>query len=214
MTTKIGILGSGNVGQRLGRGFAQHGFSVMVGSRDPTKLTTWKRETAGDVQIGTFPETARFGDVIVLATSGAGTESAIEAAGPENFARKLVLDTTNPLVFAPGAPVGLFVGTSDSLGERVQRRLPEAKVVKCFNSLSHTRMVDPQFHEGSPRMLICGNDEGAKREATELVRALGWPSTLDVGGIEGARWLEALIPLWMRVGERLQTRDHAIAFVR
>ena len=211
---KVGILGSGSVGQQLGQGFAKHGFSVLVGSRDPAKLHSWKLSTTGDIHVGSFEEAARFGEVLVLATSGAGTEEALDLAGPENFANKLVLDATNPLDFSRGMPPGLLVGTTDSLGERVQRRLPKAKVVKCFNSMSNTRMVDPQFGQGAPPMFICGNDEAAKQRATEIIREFGWPGTLDVGGIDAARWLEALVPLWVRVGQRLGTFDHAFSVVR
>ncbi len=213
-TTRIGILGSGNVGQQLGRGLAKHGYAVMLGSREPAKLDGWKASTPGSVATGTFAAAAEFGEILILATSGAATESAIDLAGPSNFAGKLLLDVTNPLDFGSGMPPGLFVGTTDSLGERVQRKLPTAKVVKCFNTMSNTRMIDPQFRDGAPPMFICGNDPESKARATQLVREVGWPGTFDVGGIDGARWLEALVPLWMRVGRSLGTYEHAFSVVR
>ncbi len=206
---KVGILGSGNVGQRLGGGFARHGFDVMLGSREPSKLADWKSKTDGRVSTGTFSQAASHGPIVVLATHGEGTESAIEIAGPERFRRKLVIDATNPLDFSRGMPPGLFVGTTDSLGERVQRKVPDARVVKCFNTVSNLQMIDPKFSEGTPRMLICGNDAGAKEETRLLLLDLGWPGILDVGGIEAARWLEALVPLWVRVGQSLNTFQHA-----
>ncbi|HUI38058.1 MAG TPA: NAD(P)-binding domain-containing protein, partial [Thermoplasmata archaeon] len=202
---KVGILGSGDVGKRLGDGFARHGFEVMVGSRDPAKLESWRKETQGKVSVGTFAETAAHGEIVILATHGEGTESAVELAGPPNFRGKLVLDATNPLDFSHGMPPGLFVGTTDSLGERVQRRLPDARVVKCFNTVGNARMIDPHFDEGTPPMIICGDDAGAKKETEAILRELGWPGALDAGGIEGARWLEALVPLWVRVGASLNT---------
>ena len=209
-----GILGSGSVGQQLGRGFARHGYEVMLGSRDPKKLEEWKKATPGKVATGTFSEAAAFGPIVILATSGAGTEEAIELARPTNFVGKLVLDATNPLEFSRGMPPGLFLGTTDSLGERVQRKLPDSKVVKCFNTVSNTKFIDPKFHEGTPPMMICGEDGAAKKQTEEILRELGWPGALDVGGIDAARWLEAFVPLWVRAAQALNTYEHAAKFVR
>ncbi|MGP8071621.1 MAG: NADPH-dependent F420 reductase [Thermoplasmata archaeon] len=213
-TNKVGILGSGDVGKQLGRGFAQHGFDVMVGSRDPAKLDSWRKETQGKVSTGTFAQAAAHGDFVILALNGSGTEAAIDLAGTNNFAGKLVLDATNPLDFSHGMPPGLLLGTTDSLGERVQRMLPDAKVVKCFNTVSNVKMIDPKFKEGAPPMLICGNDAEAKKRTEAILRELGWPGAMDVGGIDGARWLEALVPLWVRTSQVLNTWEHAFKVVQ
>lgn len=210
---RVGILGSGVVGKQLGRGFAKHGYDVMLGSRDPAKLESWKKETSGKVAAGTFAQAAAHGSIVILATAGMGTEAAVDLAGAKNFAGKLVLDATNPLDFSHGTPE-LFLGTTDSLGERVQRKLPDAKVVKCFNTVGNVRMVDPKFTEGTPPMMICGNDPAAKRQTEEILRELGWPGALDVGSIDAARWLEALVPLWVRAGQALHTFEHAFKVVR
>lgn len=206
---KVGILGSGDVAKQLGRGLARHGFDVLLGSREPKKLAAWAQEGSGRSAVGTFAEAAAHGEIVILATRGEGTESALEIAGPARFAGKLVLDATNPLDFSHGMPPGLFVGTTDSLGERVQRKLPTAHVVKCFNTVSNAQMIDPKFREGTPPMLICGNDPGAKKRTADLLRVVGWPTVLDVGGIDGARWLEALVPLWVRAAQPLNTFGHA-----
>jgi 8-hydroxy-5-deazaflavin:NADPH oxidoreductase len=211
---RVGILGSGDVGKQLGRGFAKHGYDVMLGSRDPAKLEPWRKETPGKVSTGTFAQTAAHGEFVILALHGAATEAAIELAGAQNFAGKLVLDATNPLDFSHGMPPGLFLGTTDSLGERVQRKLPTAKVVKCFNTVGNLQMVDPKFKEGVPPMLICGNDPESKKRTDEILRGLGWPGAMDLGGIEGARWLEAIVPLWVRAGQVLKTSGHAFKAVR
>lgn len=210
---RVGILGSGVVGKQLGRGFAMHGYEVMLGSRDPSKLESWKKETKGRVATGTFAQAAAYGPVVILATAGTGAEAAVDLAGTKNFAGKLVLDATNPLDFSGGMP-GLFVGTTDSLGERIQRKLPDAKVVKCFNTVGNVRMVDPKFKEGTPPMLVCGNDAAAKKQTEGILRELGWPGALDVGSIESARWLEALVPLWVRVAQVMNTYEHAFKAVR
>lgn len=213
MPGKVGILGSGDVGQALGRGFAKHGWDVMLGTRDPKKLEAWAMETKG--KVGSFADAAKHGDPVVLALDGEGTDNALAMAGPANFAGKLVLDATNPLDFSKGMPPGLFVGTTDSLGERVQRKLPGAKVVKCFNTVSNIKMIDPVFKEGRPRMFIAGDDADAKKRTEALLRELGWPGVVDAGGIDGARWLEAMVPLWVRVGvANGMTWDHAFLIVR
>lgn len=191
----IGILGSGDVGQALGRGLARHGHAVMLGTRDPSKLKGWQDETKQ--RVGSFADAAKHGEIVILALNGAGALHALDLAGPGAFSGKLVLDATNPL--DGNMPPGLFVGTTDSLGERIQRKLPQAKVVKCFNTVSNAKMVDPVFQEGTPPMLIAGDDAGAKRVTEEFLRTIGWPGALDVGGIQGARWLEALVPLWVSV---------------
>jgi hypothetical protein len=163
--------------------------------------------------VGSFADAARFGEIVILATNGAGTESALDLAHPKNFEGKLVLDATNPLDFSSGAP-GLFVGVSDSLGERVQRKLPKAHVVKCFNTVSNGQMIDPKFAQGAPNMLIAGNDAAAKKQAELFLTSVGWPGAIDVGDISGARWLEALVPLWVRVAESAGgTWQHAFKVV-
>ncbi len=213
-TAKVGILGSGDVARTLGSGLAGRGHPVLLGSRDPAKLESWRASTKGSVAVGRLAEAASFGPIVILATHGAGTISAIDLAGVAHFSGKLVLDVTNPLDFSRGMPPTLFVGTTTSLGEMVQHHLPAARVVKCFNTMGHQRMVDPAFAEGHPPMLICGNDPHAKHEVEALVRELGWPGVLDVGDIDAARWMEALVPLWVRIGARLGTFDHMLAPIR
>ncbi|HTP54696.1 MAG TPA: NAD(P)-binding domain-containing protein [Thermoplasmata archaeon] len=213
-TKRVGIIGSGDVGKQLGRGFARHGYEVKIGTREPAKLDAWKKEVGASASVGSFADAAQFGDVVVLATNGAAAESALDLAGPAHFSGKLVLDATNPLDMSHGMPPTLFVGTTDSLGERVQRKLPGAHVVKCFNTVGNGSMVDPKPAGIHPRMLICGNDAGSKTRAEAILRELGWAGAIDVGGIEGARWLEALVPLWVRAGIALNAWDHMFQVVR
>ncbi|MCI4368896.1 MAG: NAD(P)-binding domain-containing protein [Thermoplasmata archaeon] len=207
---KVGVIGSGDVGRTLGRGFAGAGHEVMIGSRSPNseELRAWKKEAGAKASTGTFAETARHGEVLVLAVRGDVAESAIDLAGESHFAGKLLIDATNPLDFSKGMPPGLFVGTTDSLGERIQRKLPAAKVVKCFNIIGNVQMVHPKLPGGPPDMMICGNDAAAKLQTSETLKSLGWPGAIDVGGIDGARWLEALVPLWVRAGSALGVWDH------
>jgi 8-hydroxy-5-deazaflavin:NADPH oxidoreductase len=207
---KVGVLGSGDVGKRLAGGFATRGHEVVLGTRKPEnpELLQWAKGVKGKVKVSSLADAARTGDLLVLAVLGESAIAAIEAAGKEHFAGKVLIDVTNPLDFSKGSPT-LFVGTSDSLGERVQRALPSAKIVKAFNTTGNGQMVDPHV-KGQSRLelLIAGNDAQAKQQVTEIVKSFGWTGTIDAGGIDAARWLEALVPLWVRVGSALNTYSH------
>jgi predicted dinucleotide-binding enzyme len=212
-TSRVGILGSGDVGRALGRGFARHGWDVKIGTRSPDELRASMEGTEETVSVGTFAEAATHGEVVVLAVRGDAAEAVVEMAGPENFAEKLVFDATNPLDFSSGE-VHLSIGGTESLGERIQTKLPDASVVKCFNTVSNLQMVDPEFEEGTPPMFICGDDDEAKARTEEILVELGWPGVMDVGDITSARYLEALVPMWVRVGSKLGTWKHAFAVVQ
>jgi predicted dinucleotide-binding enzyme len=211
-TVRIGILGSGDVGKSLAKGFIELGHEVMIGSRDPHKLEEWVRGAGERASSGTFEETARFGDILVLATLGVATEHAIRLAGIDNFYGKVVIDTTNPLDFSTGGP-RLSMGHTDSLGELVQRVLPKARVVKCFNTVGNAHMVNPTFAGGPPDMFLCGNDDDAKKIVSQICTHFGW-GVIDIGGIEGARHLEPMCMVWVLYGIRSKSWNHAFKMLR
>ena len=204
---KVGILGSGVVGRALASGFLKVGHSVKIGSRDPEKLAEWASKSGPGASAGTFEEAAQFGDLLVLATLGSGTESAIGLAGHANFGGKVVIDATNPLDFSTGAP-RLYVGHTDSLGEQVQRWLPNARVVKAFNTAGNALMVDPELPGGPPTMFLCGNDDEAKKLVSQVCHHFGWEVS-DIGGIEGSRYLEPMCMVWVLHGFRSGSWMHA-----
>jgi predicted dinucleotide-binding enzyme len=210
---KIGILGSGDVGRALATGLAAVGHPVMMGSREPAKVSTWAATSGSKVAAGTFAETAAFAEVAILATLWSGTENALRLAGPGALAGKVVMDATNPLVFAPGAQPTLALGHTDSGGEQVQRWLPGARVVKAFNTVGNAHMAHPRFPGGPPDMFICGDDAQAKRTVSEICASLGWP-TVDAGGIDGARLLEPMCILWVRYGIMNGSWNHAFKLLR
>lgn len=210
---RVGILGSGTVGQTLGGGFVGLGCEVKIGSREPEKLAGWAKEQGAKASAGTFAEAAAFGEIVVVATLWSGTEHALQLAGSANFAGKVVIDVTNPLVFEPGKPPRLALGTNDSGGEQVQRWLPEARVVKAFNTVGAPHMIHPRFPDGPPDMFYCGNDDAAKETVKEICEAFGW-GTVDAGGIEGARELEPMCILWVGYGARTGTWNHAFKLLR
>ena len=163
---KIGILGSGIVGQTLGAGFIKHGHTVMMGTRNPDseEVRTWIAKTPG-ATAGTFATAARFGDVVVLVVLGRIVEQVIKLAGPENLAGKTVIDATNPIADAPPADgvLSYFTGPNESLGEKIQALAPQARVVKAFNSVGSANMVNPRYEQGPPTMFLCGNDGSGQR---------------------------------------------------
>jgi len=212
---KVGILGSGDVGQALGSGFVSLGHEVKMGSRDAgnEKARAWVAKTGQRASAGTFAEAAAFADLAVLATLWSGTENALRLAGAKNLAGKVVIDATNPLLYTPNAPPSLALGHTDSGGEQVQRWLPESRVVKCFNIVGHAHMVHPDFPGGPPDMFLCGNDADAKKTVTEICQEFGWP-VIDTGGIEGARLLEPICILWVLYGIRTNSWNHAFKLLR
>jgi predicted dinucleotide-binding enzyme len=205
----IGILGSGEAGRTLAAGLSARGHRVRVGTRDPAKLSDWSRDSG----IGAVfsDEAVRDAELIVVSVRGTAMSDALLAAGVANFAGKIVVDASDPLDFSSGKP-GLFVGTTDSLGERVQRLLPEARVVKAFNTVAAAVMVDPSLSGGEPDMFIAGNDDEAKTVVTRLLEDLGW-SVVDFGGIENARWLEAISLAWVVYSHKTGNTRHAFKLI-
>src|SRR5919198_1328392 len=198
---RIGVLGSGDVGRVLGRGFAAAGHAVKLGSRDPDseKLREWLEDAGENARTGTFADAAQFAEIAIFATVRTGARNALDLAGPLNLAGKVVVDCTNPLDFTRGMPPRLALAGADSGGEQVQRWLPKSRVVKCFNVVGSPHMVNPSFPDGKPTMFVAGNDEAAKRTVSDLCVELGWPPSLDVGGIEASRYLEAMAMVWVSV---------------
>jgi 8-hydroxy-5-deazaflavin:NADPH oxidoreductase len=213
----IGILGSGDVGRRLGDGFIELGHTVKIGSRNPNqeKIIEWMaKHDKVKVSSGSFAEAASFGELDVIATSWAGTDEVIRMANPKNFASKVVIDVTNPLDFSKGMPPRLAIGHADSAGETVQRMLPNSKVVKAFNTVGNSHFIHPDFAGGPPTMFICGNDDKAKKTITDnILTKLGW-ETIDIGGIDGARLLEPLAFLWIMHYFRTGNGNHAFKLLR
>jgi 8-hydroxy-5-deazaflavin:NADPH oxidoreductase len=213
---KIGIIGSGIVAQTLGKAFLTEGNEVMLGSRDPQKaaLKKWSSESKGS-KTGTFSEAAKFGELLVLATSGDGTREAILASGPENMDGKTVIDVTNPLSHEPpvNGVLKLTVPMNSSLMEASQHLAPNAKFVKAFNSVGNAQMYKPYYKEGKPTMFICGNDEAAKKQVTKILDQFGW-ETEDMGAAEAARAIEPLAMLWCIPGFLRNQWTHAFKLLK
>lgn len=208
---KVGVLGSGIVGQTLAAGFLKHGHQVLIGTRDPKaeEFVEWAGKNPS-AKTGTFAEAAQFGEVLVLAVLGRVIEDVIKLAGPHNFRGKVLIDTNNPIADAPpiDGVLQYFTEQNHSLAERLQQMLPEASVVKAFNSVGAARMVNPHFEQGTPTMFLCGNDAEAKAKVSEFIRQFGW-EPFDCGGIVAARAIEPLCILWCIPGFRSNSWTHA-----
>jgi hypothetical protein len=210
---KVGVLGSGQVGQILADGFLKHGYEVMRASRDPGKLATWRSGAGARASTGTFADAARFGEIVVLAVKGTAAEEAVGLCG-DGLDGKVVLDATNPIADAPptNGVIAYFTGPNESLMERLQKRAPAARFVKAFSSVGNALFVDPRL-PSRPTMFICGNDSGAKDAARAVLEQFGWESE-DCGGVEAARAIEPLCILWCISGFLRNDWVHAFKMLR
>ena len=210
----VAVLGSGQVGETLGNGFLEHGFAVMRASREPAKLEAWKTSAKGKAQVGTYADAAAWGDIVVLAVKGTAAEAVLDQAGVANLAGKLIIDATNPIADQPpqNGVIVYFTNANESLMERLQKKAPQARFVKAFNSIGAAFMVNPKF-ELPPTMFICGNDAGAKSEASEILGKFGWEA-VDMGPVEAARPIEALCQLWCLPGFLRNDWAHAFKYMK
>lgn len=225
---KIGVFGTGVVGRTIAARLAGLGHGVMIGTRDPAAtmarttpdaygnppLPAWREQHPG-VALGTFAQAAAHGELVVNATSGAGSLAALTEAGGANLAGKVLVDISNPLDFSNGMPPTLSVSNTDSLGEQLQRAFPDAKVVKTLNTMNAHLMVGPdQLAGGDHTVFVSGNDAGAKATVTALLRSFGWRDVVDLGDITTARGTEMILPLWLRAWGALGTPMFSFKLVR
>jgi 8-hydroxy-5-deazaflavin:NADPH oxidoreductase len=215
MSTKIGIVGSGIVGQTLANGFVKHGYDVTIGTNTESKREELKSRTNGTVKVGSFADAARFGGIVVVATKGTAAEAALKAAGIANLTGKTVIDTTNPI--ADAAPengvLRYFTSPNESLMERLQALAAEAHFVKAFSCIGNAFMVNPDFNGVKPTMFICGNHDGAKSDVKTVLDQFGF-DVADMGTAEGARAIEPLCMLWCIPGFLNNSWTHAFKLLK
>lgn len=213
---KIGVIGSGEVGQTLGAAFLTEGHDVMLGTRNPEKDTVqaWKKKNPKG-QTGTFEATAQFGELLILCVAGKVAESAVKQAGVAHFSGKVVIDTTNPIDGPPpeNGVLKFFTAQNSSLMEKIQEIIPDARVVKAFNSVGNAAMYKPQLSGGVPTMFICGNDAAAKATVAGILTDFGW-ETEDMGVAAAARAIEPLCMLWCIPGFLHNSWRHAFKLLK
>ena len=210
---KLAVLGSGQVGDALSNGSLAHGYAVMRATREPSKLAAWKAAAKGDAAVGSYAEAAAWCDAAILAVKG---QIAEDVVGPlaAQLAGKVVIDAINPIGNEPPdhGVIRYFTAMNESLMERLQRKAPDARFVKAFNSVGNAFMVNPKF-ESTPSMFICGNDAAAKTAVAELLTKFGW-EPVDMGGAEAARPIESLCVLWCIPGFLRNDWAHAFKLVK
>jgi 8-hydroxy-5-deazaflavin:NADPH oxidoreductase len=225
---RFGILGTGVVGKTIAVRLDGLGHDVIVGTRNPEETLSrtdpdqygnppfgaWHEEHP-EVRLGTFAEAAAHGEMVVNATAGAVSLEALEQASEDNLNGKILIDIANPLDFSKGMPPTLLVSNTDSLGEQIQRRFPEAKVVKTLHTMNAYLMVDPaQLAATDHTVFVSGDDAEAKARVSELLRSFGWSDIIDLGDITTARGTEMVLPIWVRLFGVLQKPIYNFKIVR
>ena len=226
---KIGIIGTGVVGKTLAAKLVVIGHEVIVGTRNINETLArkdkdmggnppfgeWQKQHPG-VKLGTFEQAAKHGEVIISATSGSAALEPLRLAGAANLKGKVLMEVSNPLDFSKGMPPTLSIVNTDSLGEQIQRAFPEVMVVKTLNTTNALMMVNPrQVANGDHTLFICGNDASAKGKVTGYLKDwFGWKDIIDLGDISGARGMEMILPIWLRLLGVLKTPAFNFKIVR
>ena len=212
---KVGILGSGIVGQTLASGFIKHDYEVMMGTRNPNKLDEWKRKTGNKVSIKSVEEAAKFGEIIVLAVKGTAAKEVLEMAGADNLDGKIIIDTTNPIadVSPENGVLKFFTSLDKSLMEDLQEKFSKVNFVKAFNSIGSAFMVNPDFDKIKPTMFICGNNDESKKIVSKILDRFGF-EVEDMGEVEAARAIEPLCMLWCIPGFLKNEWAHAFKLLK
>lgn len=218
MSKKIAIFGTGAVGKTIGSKLVQLGYNVMMGSRTANneKAVAWAAANGSGASAGTFEDAAKHGEVIFNCTKGEITLEVFKMAGTGNFKNKLIIDISNALDFSKGMPPSLYTQwtNTNSLGEEIQKLLPEANVVKSLNIVTAEVMVDAAKSGGEPTMFVSGNNADAKAEVIAFLKQFGWKDILDLGDITNARGLEMMLPVWLRVYMATQNPYFGFKIVR
>jgi 8-hydroxy-5-deazaflavin:NADPH oxidoreductase len=205
---RIGILGTGVVGQTIGSKLVQLRHDVKMGGRTAgnEKAENWVKASGARASHDTFANAAAFGEIVFNCTSGMASLEALRQAGEKNLDGKVLVDVANPLDFSQGMPPTLSVCNTDSLGEQIQRAFPNVRVVKTLNTMNTNVMVDPRLVPGESDVFVSGNDVAAKRQVTEILTEwFGWRSVVDLGDITSARGTEMLLPIWLRLWGTFKT---------
>ncbi len=225
---RIAVLGTGAVGRTFAAKLSELGHDLTLGTRS-VKAAMGRTESddfgnpplsewAGwhpQIAVEDLPDAVSGAELVINATNGAGSMEALETAGEENLAGKVLIDIANPLDFSRGMPPSLFVSNTDSLGEQIQRRFPETRVVKALNTMNANLMVDPkQIGEGDHTVFVSGDDIDAKTQVRQLLESLGWSDIIDLGDISTARGTEMYLPLWLRILGATQNPMFNIKVVR
>jgi 8-hydroxy-5-deazaflavin:NADPH oxidoreductase len=214
---KIAIIGTGIVGRTIASRLVELDHEIMMGTRNVSdKLASTAKDNYGNppfsewfklnskITLGSFTEAAAFGELVINATNGSNSVTALILAGAKNLAGKVLIDIANPLDFSNGMPPSLLPGlnNTNSLGEEIQKTFPESMVVKTLNTMWCGLMINPNLvRNGDHVNFISGNNTEAKTKVRNLLSQFGWldENIIDLGDITGARATESLMPIWLRI---------------
>jgi len=215
---KYAVLGTGVVGQTIGAKLTQLGHQVCLGSRTATSEAgqDWAERAGSGATTSTFAAAADFGERVFNCLPGVHAVEVLSAIPSQAFTDKLLVDVTNPLDFSGGFPPSLSVANTDSLGEQIQRALPNVSVVKTLNTVNASLMVDPTRVPGHHNIFVAGNDASARQAVSALLTDFGWTgdSVIDLGGIEAARATEMYLPLWLQLMAHVGSSDFNIRVMK
>lgn len=216
---KIAVLGTGMVGTTIANKLIALGHEVTLASRtaDNTKAVAWLEQVASPLaSAATFADAAGKSELVFNCTSGVASLEALNLAGADNLAGKILVDISNPLDFSRGMPPTLSVCNDSSLGEQIQAAFPKTRVVKTLNTVTASLMVEPSKLPGDHVMFMAGDDADAKQQVERMILRewFGWREVVDLGGIANARGTEMYLPLWLRLWGALGTANFNIAIVR
>jgi 8-hydroxy-5-deazaflavin:NADPH oxidoreductase len=211
---KVAIIGSGIVGQTLGKKLVELGHDVVLGTRNPNKsdeakgwagsLSDWLVAVGQKAQVATFAAAAAHGEIVINATHGMASLEALQIAGADNLRGKILIDVANELDFSQGMPPKSLAADTTSLGEKIQAAFPDAKVVKTLNTMNCGVMVNPkQIADGNHTVFVSANDPDAKAKVVDLLQSFGWTDIFDLGDISSARATEMMMPIWLRAFGKL-----------
>ena len=212
---KIGIIGSGVVGQTLANGFIKHNYEVMIGTQHKEKIFDWVKKSNFKGRINSFNEAAEYGEIIVLAVKGSVAKDVLNLVDAKNLEGKIIIDATNPIADTPpdNGVLKFFTSLDQSLMEQLQNKFPKANFVKAFNSIGNAFMVNPKFNGSKPTMFICGNNDKSKQEVSKILDLFGF-EIADMGKAEAARAIEPLCILWCIPGLLHNEWNHAFKLLK
>lgn len=191
----IAIIGAGNMAKGLAARFADAGHPVTLASRDAVKAEASARDVGKGVSTASSASAVQSADIVVLAVPYDATGEVIDAAG--GFAGKIVVDITNPL---KADFSGLSIGHTTSAAEEIQKRAPQAKVVKAFNTIFAQVLQNGGQAAGRPAtVFVAADDEAARAAVVDLARSAGF-DTLETGALATARYLEPVAALNITLG--------------
>jgi 8-hydroxy-5-deazaflavin:NADPH oxidoreductase len=200
---KIGVLGTGMVGNTIGSKLIELGYEVKMGSRSlhNEKAEAWVKASGSNASQGTFDDVVQFGEILFNCTKGDVALDIFKQVGTHQFDKKIIIDIANPLDFSNGFPPILMPGLNNTtcLGEEIQKLLPQAYIVKTLNTVNCEVMVNAKKINGSPTVFLSGNNMNAKAEVTEILKQFNWEDILDLGDITTARGTEMLLPVWLSI---------------